>query len=73
MLGDISGSLNKSCANYRPPSQLDELKIESVPEKLKRDESLERAYGYTEMIVQVFLSWAFAEEIYVGCITYMYI
>ena len=64
MLGDISGSLNKSCANYRPPSQLDELKIENVPEK-------KRAYEFTEMIVQVFLSWAFAEKIYVGCITYL--
>ena len=62
MLGDISRSLNKSCANYRPPSQLDEPKIENVPEK-------ERAYACTEMIVQVFLSWAYAEKIYVGCIT----
>ena len=57
MLGDISGSLSRSCANYPPPSQLDELKIENVPEK-------KRAYEFTVMIVQVFLSWAFAEKIY---------
>ena len=45
--------------------QVDEPKIENVPEK-------ERAYACTEIIVQGFLSWAYVEKIYVGCITYLW-